>query len=208
MQTEHCPDDDREHLSSLPESPMSEEMFPRRHKTPLLRTSFWMSLARLSVSTSWTVTVKGDETILIGLDPKVLPCNPIPLGVGFQLIQLWILGWHKHSYHSILWATCDRCGHLNKTGFLLVRGAGAVGWRGSQSCLPQLSHRNVFPSPVSVHPAHSTGICDLWRGAFRLSSIQNVHEFVCGYIVVSYLLSFITVFLKYLEHQLFSSSYI
>lgn len=48
MQTEHCPDDDREHLSSLPESPMSEETFPRRHKTPLLRTSFWMSLARLS----------------------------------------------------------------------------------------------------------------------------------------------------------------
>lgn len=95
MQTQYCPEEDREHLCPL-ESTVSEETFPRRPSSHQ-QTSFWMSLTRLyHMSTSKIVTWKGSGIILIGLDQRALlitshrshPLVPSPWALGFQHLDL------------------------------------------------------------------------------------------------------------------------
>lgn len=91
---------------------------------------------------------------------------------------------------------CVRYGHLNKSGFLLAREEGAVQWDIAKAACYISSHEGLPQLLASFQYILQEFI--IWVGALQLSLIQNVCEFLCGYTVVSYLISFIVIFLKYI----------
>lgn len=57
----------------------------------------------------------------------------------------------------------------------------------------------ISPCSVSTTSVYFTGVYDLWVGAFQLSFIQNVHEFLCGFFVV-FTWCFARIFPKYISN--------